>query len=220
MTWLVLRWACRKELKGALDSPAQPAPLSTAGRLAAFSILITGIVLLTASALGQDLGAPTCIAALVAVLAVTRLKPAPLLALATGVSWSVIPLVAGLFVLVEALNAAGAQQLLANLLSGIHDPLAASFGIAALANVMNNIPSGLLAAGALQAGHIPTLIRNAVLIGTDLGPNLSVTGSLATILWLIALRREGVRIDAWQFLKIGLIVMPPALFLATLSLLI
>jgi arsenical pump membrane protein len=50
----------------------------------------------------------------------------------------------------------------------------------------------------------------------DLGPNLSVTGSLATILWLIALRREGEQIGAWQFLKVGLLVMPPALLLSAL----
>jgi arsenical pump membrane protein len=48
----------------------------------------------------------------------------------------------------------------------------------------------------------------------DLGPNLSVTGSLATILWLTALRREGLRVSAWRFLKLGALVMPPALVLA------
>jgi arsenical pump membrane protein len=52
------------------------------------------------------------------------------------------------------------------------------------------------------------------LIGVDLGPNLSVTGSLATILWLTALRREGQNVSASTFLKLGLIVMPPALVLA------
>jgi arsenical pump membrane protein len=53
-----------------------------------------------------------------------------------------------------------------------------------------------------------------VLIGVNLGPNLSVTGSLATILWLTALRREGHRVGAWTFLRLGAIVMPPALLLA------
>ena len=48
----------------------------------------------------------------------------------------------------------------------------------------------------------------------DLGPNLSVTGSLATILWLVAIRREGEDVSAWRFLKLGAIVMPPALLLA------
>jgi len=53
-----------------------------------------------------------------------------------------------------------------------------------------------------------------VVIGVDLGPNLSVTGSLATILWLAALRREGQSVSALAFLRIGCIVMPVALLLA------
>jgi arsenical pump membrane protein len=58
---------------------------------------------------------------------------------------------------------------------------------------------------------------NGTLIGVDLGPNLSVTGSLATILWLMALRREGEAVTVWQFLKLGIIVMPPALVVALLA---
>jgi arsenical pump membrane protein len=50
-----------------------------------------------------------------------------------------------------------------------------------------------------------------VLIGVDLGPNLSITGSLATILWLIALRKENLDVSFWDFLKIGAIAMPCAL---------
>ena len=53
-----------------------------------------------------------------------------------------------------------------------------------------------------------------MLIGVDLGPNLSVTGSLATILWLIALRREGLHVSGWTFLKVGALAMPIALILA------
>jgi len=55
------------------------------------------------------------------------------------------------------------------------------------------------------------MVKRAVLIGVDLGPNLSITGSLATILWLVALRREGLRVSAWDFLKVGAIVMTAAL---------
>jgi arsenical pump membrane protein len=92
--------------------------------------------------------------------------------------------------------------------------LAVSFGIAALSNLVNNLPSGLLAGGAVPAAHVPALIRDSVLIGVDLGPNLSVTGSLATVLWLIALRREGEHVTGWHFLKMGALIMPPALLLA------
>ena len=52
------------------------------------------------------------------------------------------------------------------------------------------------------------------MIGVDLGPNLSVTGSLATILWLTAIRREGEEAGFWRFLKVGVLVTPPALILA------
>jgi arsenical pump membrane protein len=60
----------------------------------------------------------------------------------------------------------------------------------------------------------PDQVARAILIGVDLGPNLSVTGSLATILWLTALRREGHKVEAGTFFKIGLLVMLPALLLA------
>ena len=66
--------------------------------------------------------------------------------------------------------------------------------------------------------HVSDPVTRAVLIGLDLGPNLSVTGSLATILWLLALRREGQAIGAGAFLKVGILVMPPALLLAIASL--
>jgi arsenical pump membrane protein len=66
----------------------------------------------------------------------------------------------------------------------------------------------------VQNAHVPERIARAVLIGVDLGPNLSVTGSLATILWLTALRREGQSVSAGAFLKLGIVVMPPALLLA------
>jgi arsenical pump membrane protein len=54
-------------------------------------------------------------------------------------------------------------------------------------------------------------------VGVDLGPNLSVTGSLATILWLVALRREGQAVSAWTFLKLGSVVMPLALIASLAS---
>ena len=68
--------------------------------------------------------------------------------------------------------------------------------------------------GTLQAAHAKGLIANAVLIGIDLGPNLSVTGSLATILWLLALRKEKLDVGFWKFLKVGAVAMPVALLLA------
>jgi len=85
-------------------------------------------------------------------------------------------------------------------------------------NIANNLPVGLLAGSVAAADHLPTKVTAAILIGVDLGPNLSVTGSLATILWLVALRRENLEVSAWRFLRLGWLVMFPALILALAAL--
>jgi len=87
-----------------------------------------------------------------------------------------------------------------------------------VSNGMNNLPVGLAAGTALAADAWLRPVDNAVLIGVDLGPNLSVTGSLATILWLIALRRDNAEITTWEFLKTGAIIMPVSLVLTLLML--
>ena len=88
----------------------------------------------------------------------------------------------------------------------------AAGGIAAvLCNLFNNLPLGLIAGMVATGAKLSSHVTGALLIGVDLGPNLSVTGSLATILWLVALRREGESVSGWQFLKLGCFVMPPAL---------
>lgn len=223
-TFVALRYWSRKDLEGEVERDIETAKLSASGRRAAWGILVAGAVLITASAFGRDLGLPTCAAAVIIVLTATRASPKSLRRIMGEIAWSVLPLVAGLFVLVEALNAAGALDQVGRALAYLTTmpsaagSLVASFGIALLSNVMNNLPSGLLTGGALHAVHVPDHLRHALLIGVDLGPNLSVTGSLATVLWLIALRREGEQVSAWQFLKVGAFVMPPALLLATLAL--
>jgi arsenical pump membrane protein len=135
-------------------------------------------------------------------------------------SWSVIPLVAGLFVMVEALIRIGT---IGQLNAALHDMVAQSVPrtawavglITALAdNIANNLPVGLVAGSVAASDHLPQSVVGAMLIGVDLGPNLSVTGSLATILWLVARRRKKIDVSAWRFLKIGALVTPPALLAA------
>ena len=86
--------------------------------------------------------------------------------------------------------------------------------VAVLSNVINNLPMGLIGATTIAAAKPPQAVTDAILIGVDLGPNFSVSGSLATILWLLVIRREGEHVGYRTFLKIGLLVTPPALILA------
>lgn len=224
ITFLALRWISAEDLRGKIGNVPAAVRLSPEGRRAAWGIAAGGAVLVTASGLGWDLGVPTFCAAVVVVLLATRARFRTIPSLVRGVSWSVLPLVAGLFILVEALNQAGALRLIEDAirscsrLPALPGSLFAAFGVAFLSNVMNNLPSGLLTGSALQGMAAPESIRHALLIGIDLGPNLSVTGSLATILWLIAIRREGEHVSAGTFFKVGVLVMPPALLAAAAAL--
>ncbi|WP_315719728.1 MULTISPECIES: arsenic transporter [unclassified Bradyrhizobium] len=215
--WLTQRHALRDEQ---LRTDVEKPHLSREGRLAAFGIIAIAAVLLTASALDVQLGLPTFVCGVVtaaAILVVSRQSPLPIL---KGVSWGVLPLVGGLFVMVEGLSRLGAiGQFSAWLHQGVgHSPAGTAWAsgvITAVAdNIANNLPVGLVAGSVAASDHLPHEVIRAILIGVDLGPNISVTGSLATILWLTALRREKIEVSAWQFLKIGLVATPPALIAA------
>lgn len=222
-TFLALRWYCRESLKGEIRQQANKTHLSKAGWLTLGGLTVVAGVLLAASAKGQDLGMPTCVTAICIALAISALERRNPLALLRNISWSIIPLVAGLFILVEALGAAGVLQIFQSALAALErwQPLtgamAASFAVGTGTNLINNLPLGLISGAGVMAAHITGALRNAVLIGVDLGPNLSVTGSLATILWLIEIRKEGVHVGGWTFFKAGFIVMPFALVIATLA---
>jgi len=218
-TYLVLRWRMRHALAGRVELPARTTLPRGAG-VALAGIVLTALALIVTSFLDIKFGWPAAIggvATALAVLATERASPWPVI---RHISWSVIPLVAGLFVLVRAIERTG-------LIAGVtHDLVAltqqsetlaavAAGGVAALiSNTMNNLPVGLIAASVLTHAQPPLVVTDAALIGVDLGPNLSVTGSLATILWLLAIRRDGEHVDFWRFLKVGALVMPPALILA------
>ncbi len=218
-TLVILRFTQRRSLQAPLPGVLPLARLSAPGRIAAWSIAATSCMLLAISAAGERLGLPTSIAGFLTaacVLVVARKSP---WGLVKQVSWGILPLVAGLFVMVQALDQTGIVAALGRTLHG-NAPYAGSIGGAVaglISNLVNNLPAGLFAGSAVQQAHLPAEAIRGILIGIDLGPNLSVTGSLATLLWLAALRRENIQVSAWQFLKLGCIVMPPALALALLG---
>lgn len=217
MTWVMLRIAFRGALRVEVSSMVALPRLSAAGRCAGYAIAVACVVLLVTSARGGPLGAATFAVGLVAAAVVLIVGRASPIGLARNVSWSVVPLVAGLFVLVAGLERSGLVAAVAQEISdaAASSPRATGFSagaiLAVVCNLMNNLPAGLLAASAAPASVVPPAVTGALLVGVDLGPNMSVTGSLATILWLIAIRREGEDVGAWRFLKLGVFVTLPAL---------
>ncbi|MDE3104714.1 MAG: arsenic transporter [Acidobacteriota bacterium] len=225
VTLLLLQLLFRKTLAEPVQDAPERVRLQHGGLAALAGIGLTVVVLLVASARGAALGMPTCLAAIgisAAIYGWQRANPLPLLA---GISWSTLALVAALFVMVRALEQIGALGWTSMALhwaagrSNTAAVLLTAFTVGVGNNLVNNLPLGLLTSAALHAAHVTGMLASAALLGIDIGPNLSVTGSLATILWLIALRRENVHISAWDFLRAGALIMPLSLLAACAGLL-
>jgi arsenical pump membrane protein len=95
--------------------------------------------------------------------------------------------------------------------------------IAALgSNVLNNLPTMLVALDALRplvsGGQLGAEAIYATVVGTGVGPNLTVVGSLATLSWLSIVRGKGVEVTAKEYLKVGVVSTPPILLAAALGL--
>ena len=223
-TYVALRLTEGRRLAATCATEVGLPAMSRGAWMAAAGLASTAVVLLVVSALDRPLGPPTAIMGLVTVALVSFVARAWPRDIVAGVSWSVLPLVAGLFVMVEAVGSTGAIARLADAMRHAGDgsltsaptwaPWIAGGGLALVSNAINNLPAGLIAASAIQLGHPSQAIVDALLIGVDLGPNLSVTGSLATILWLTAIRREGEDVGFLRFLGLGVVVMIPALIAA------
>jgi arsenical pump membrane protein len=217
LTYVALRVAQRAELRERVSRTVTQPKLGKAGRIAAVAIALTAIALLVCSSLNWRLGLPTFLAGSCACLLISLIKRSAPTQLLGHISWSILPLVAGLFVLVKGVEETGVFSALPGFVAAkaATAPVSTAFGtgilVALAGNLVNNLPMGLFAGAAGAAAHWPPAVKAATLIGVDLGPNLSVTGSLATLLWLIAIRREGENVSGWRFLALGVIVMPPAL---------
>ena len=216
-TYAVLRVYFRNDLRESMESEMTPVALTAEGKVVLAGLGLMLAILLAASAMDKALGLPTCLAALAITAAVSVQSKSNPLKLFGEISWGTLLLVAGLFILVDAAESQGALRFTQEWLSWAQTlaPAAAAlvvgFGVGIGNNLVNNLPLGLIAGGTIQAANVHGLLANATMIGVDLGPNLSVTGSLATILWLIALRKEKLEVSFWKFLQVGVIAMPIAL---------
>jgi arsenical pump membrane protein len=228
VTFFVMRFVFREDFRQRIDCSVEEARLNGNGKLILAGLALMVAVLLSASAMKRDLGLPTCLAALFITAVISVKSKRNPISLVRQISWATLLLVAGLFVMVDAVESQGALTMTQHWLAWASSrgqnmgAMVVGFAVGIANNLVNNLPLGLIAGSTIHAAHTKGLIANAVLIGVDLGPNLSVTGSLATILWLLELRKDseahtgGEKLDLsfWTFLKVGAIAMPAALFAA------
>ncbi len=227
LNYVLFRWLFRAELPARFDAATLPKPSSVIPEPGYFraAVVVLGLVLVGYFAVPfADLppyavGFAGCLALICFGVRAGRVD----WTLAHEISWPVFPFVVGLFVViggVEGLGitgrvAAGLQSLPPHSLSAL---LAVAFGSAAASNLVNNIPAALLARSVLSLSHSPAPLVYGALLGTNIGPNLTLPGSLATLLVLTTARKRGETLTALDFLKVGLAVTPPMLLAAALTL--
>jgi arsenical pump membrane protein len=147
---------------------------------------------------------------------------------ASRISWSIFGFIAGMFIVVRAIEDTGLTAVFGNWL--IHLSGGTSFGAvmvgtagAALGtNLINNVPMAVVMLSALGGiQHASPVIQHgfiaATMFGCDLGPNLTTVGSLATVLWLLILRQRNVDVSGLDYFKVGVVVTPLMLLAGALT---
>ena len=215
LEFAVLRRLFRADLRVPVGDPVHEVP--AAPRLALGVVVATVAGFGVASLVGLPPVWPATAGVVVLAarqLATRRTRPAELVA-AANLPFGLFVL--GLAVLVLVLQRHGLERLLGELLpaGGSLPALLAVAGTAAvLANLVNNLPATLALVPVAAAVGTPTVL--AVLLGVNIGPNLTYAGSLANLLWRRVLGADAP--GAARFTLVGLATVPLTLAAATAAL--
>ncbi|MBK3563735.1 arsenic transporter [Streptomyces sp. MBT62] len=216
--YLVFRRFFARDLAAAAPSPTSgDTPELPVFALATVACTLAGFVL--TSAIGIDPAWAAFAGALVMAGRGLLRRQATPLAVVRAAAPSFLAFVLALGIVVRAVVDNGLSDALGHVLPG-GTGISALLGIAALAavlaNLINNLPAVLVLLP-LTAQSGPGAVL-AVLLGVNIGPNLTYAGSLATLLWRRIVHQHEHGVDLKEFTKLGLLAVPSALVPATVAL--
>ncbi len=223
----------RREITGTFDVARLPSPEKAVKHRAYF--LYTCCVLaavapayIAAAAVHFPLSSVAMIGAALLLLGGLYWRRTTLLSTSKGISWSIFGFIAGMFIVVRAVEETGLTEKFGSLLlrlsggTSFGAVMVGTAGAALGTNLINNVPMAVVMNSALARIQLASpAVRQgfvaATMFGCDLGPNLTTVGSLATVLWLLILRHRNVDVSGLDYFKVGVIVTPLMLFAGALT---
>ena len=229
----VFFWLYRRQIRGQFDRkrllPAS-AFIKHQGYFR-YTCIVLGLVAIcyvTAAALRVPLSLVAMAGALALLFGSWYWKQGTLQETGKQISWSIFGFIAGMFVIVQAVESTGltAQfgQLLLRLSGGssLGAVLVGTLGATLGTNLINNVPAAVVLTSSLHSlAHAPLAVQHgfiaATIFGCDLGPNVTTVGSLATVLWLLILRRRNLEVSGLDYFKVGIVVTPLMLLVGAIT---
>ncbi|GAC1426239.1 MAG: arsenic transporter [Ktedonobacteraceae bacterium] len=223
----------RSQLQGTFDIKRLPSLEESIKHKAYFRyvcavLLLVAIAYVIASAIQLPLSIVAVSGALLLLIGALLWKQTTVKETGKQISWSIFGFIAGMFIIVQAVESTGLTDAFGRLLlhlsggNSFGAVMVGTLGSALGTNLINNVPMAVVLTSALHTvQHAPTGVRYgfiaATIFGCDLGPNLTTVGSLATVLWLLILRQRNLDVSGLDYFKVGILVTPIMLLIGALA---
>jgi arsenical pump membrane protein len=213
--WLILRASFAGELRRPAVRATRTVDRPELPRFALWVVALTLVGFVVSSPIGI---APVWVAAAGALVLALRERPRPL-ELVRAAEPGFLVFVLGLGVVVQGASQHGLSSAVDSLLpdgSGLLALLAVAAISAVAANLLNNLPATLIILPVVTASGPGAVL--AMLVGVNVGPNLTYVGSLATLLWRRIVHAHDEETDMGEFTRLGIRTVPPILLASTVAL--
>jgi arsenical pump membrane protein len=223
----------RRETRGTFDVKRLGTPASAIRhpryfRYVTIVLLVVALAYLVVSLVQLPLSLVAIGGAVLLLLGAVYWKQVEWKGLSKEISWPIFGFIAGMFLVVQGIENIGLTQRFAQFLTHIAGTntlsatLVGTAGAAIGSNLINNLPMALVLVSTLGAlsgvsPGVQTAFIAATMFGCDLGPNLTTVGSLATVLWMLLLRRRGMDVSSLDYFKLGILVTPIMLLVGALA---